>query len=167
MHRHPGDRVHADAGSRAPTGDGYCKRDAVLLAVTVRSVRVGSSACGLFSRDGWVERADSPASCPHPLSWQHAARPQTFAPVSRGTTVPSRSPPQRLQRCKRFCISLCKQRHSSRWHPSSRSARPRGTAARDAGGRWKRPCEFPILKPSKEAVRQARGVWRKLGYPGK
>jgi hypothetical protein len=30
------------------------------------AARVGSSACGLFSRGRWVERADGPASCPHP-----------------------------------------------------------------------------------------------------
>ena len=53
---------------------------------------------------------------PHPSPWQRPARPQAFAPVSRCTTVPSRSPPQRLQRCKRFCINLCKQR-SSRLNP--------------------------------------------------
>ena len=30
------------------------------------AARVGSSACGLFARGRWVERADGPASCPHP-----------------------------------------------------------------------------------------------------
>src|SRR5712691_10510846 len=54
---------------------------AVVLPLTVRggrqrvpehagswmpAARVGSSACGLFSRGRWVERADGPASCPHP-----------------------------------------------------------------------------------------------------
>ena len=35
-----------------------------------------------------------------------AARPHTCAPVSRCTTVPSRSPPQRLQRCESFSAAL-------------------------------------------------------------
>ncbi len=54
---------------------------AVVLPLTVRggrqrvpdhagswmpATRVGSSACGLFSCGRWVERADGPASCPHP-----------------------------------------------------------------------------------------------------
>ena len=35
-----------------------------------------------------------------------AARPHACAPVPRCTTVPSRSPPQRLQRCKSFSAAL-------------------------------------------------------------
>ena len=35
-----------------------------------------------------------------------AARPHACVPVSRCTTVPSRSPPQRLQRCKSFSAAL-------------------------------------------------------------
>ena len=31
-------------------------------------------------------------------------------------------PPQRLQRCQRFCISRFKQRRASHWHPSASSA---------------------------------------------
>lgn len=41
-----------------------------------------------------------------PSPWQRPARPHACAPVSRCTTVPSRSPPQRLQRCKSFSAAL-------------------------------------------------------------
>ena len=45
------------------------------------------------------------ARIPYPSPWQRPARP-ACAPVSRCTTVPSRSPPQRLQLCKSFSAAL-------------------------------------------------------------
>ncbi len=62
------------------------------------------------------------------LAWPRAPRPHACAPVSRCTTVPSRSPPQRLRMCQSVCTRLCKQR-SSRVHPSPRAA-PAAPAAR-------------------------------------
>ena len=76
---------------------------------------------------------------PHPSPWQRPARPQAFAPVSRCTTVPSRSPPQRLQRCKRFCINLCKQR-SSRLNPLFKQQSPPSSPS-SAG------CPSPATRP--------------------
>src|SRR5215831_18190500 len=46
------------------------------------------------------------ARVPYPSPWQRPACPHACAPVSRCTTVPSRSPPQRLQRCKSFSAAL-------------------------------------------------------------
>jgi len=46
------------------------------------------------------------ARMPYPSPWQRPTRPHACAPVSRCTTVPSRSPPQRLQRCKSFSAAL-------------------------------------------------------------
>jgi hypothetical protein len=53
-----------------------------------------------------------------------AARPHACAPVSRCTTVPSRSPPQRLQRCKSFSAALIAFDSAPRQSPPSSPSRP-------------------------------------------
>ena len=60
------------------------------------------------ARDVAGSRPARPAAAriPYPSLWQRPARPHACAPISRCTTVPSRSPPQRRQRCKSFSAAL-------------------------------------------------------------
>jgi hypothetical protein len=118
----PDDPPASEARSRPPPdGSGASPPGSLCVVLRLRgpapspAAVVWSCACDSPSAAGeaWLSCVlptppahPAAARMPYPLSWKRAARPHACAPVSRCTTVPSRSPPQRLQRCKSFAAAL-------------------------------------------------------------
>ena len=124
-----------------------------------RLLRLRSSRTRLVGGEAWPSCGSAlPA---HPLPWQRLARPHAFAaPVSRGTTVLSRSPPQRLRVCKRVCISLfklSKRLNQSPLGPLAAVTRPGGAGLRPpAAGAWAWRGMGPVARRRPGGRRKAR-----------